>query len=138
VHQHLLPVEFAFPGPLRDRLLAAIRSGAKVATSSLLREYEMTGEDLPRVGERGAVLDSMGSPAFVIETIGVDVVRLQDVSDAHAHDEGEGYASAAEWREGHERFWRSPEMQEELGPGFSLDDGTLVILERFRVVDEGP
>lgn len=95
----------------------------------------MTGEHLPRIGERGAVLDSTGSFAFVIETTGVDVVRLRDVPDAHARDEGEGYASALEWREGHERFWRSPEMSNELGPDFSLDDGTFVVLERFRVVD---
>jgi len=40
-----LPViEFAFPGPLRDRLVAAIESGTKTSTSSLLREYDVGGD----------------------------------------------------------------------------------------------
>ena len=31
--------EFAFPGPLRDRLIAAILDGTKTSTSSTLLEY---------------------------------------------------------------------------------------------------
>jgi len=56
-----LPVmEFAFPGPLSDRLVNAIGSGAKTATSSLLRGYEVADEPLPMVGDRSAVTDSGG------------------------------------------------------------------------------
>src|SRR5579875_1539731 len=42
--------EFGFPGPLRDRLVAAILSGAKTATSSLMADYEHGHEPLPRGG----------------------------------------------------------------------------------------
>jgi hypothetical protein len=36
-----LPVaEFAFPGPLRDQLVAAILAGAKAATTGLVADYE--------------------------------------------------------------------------------------------------
>ena len=48
--EKLPPIEFAFPGPLRDRLLDAIQSGLKTSTSSLLREYEVGDEPLPTVG----------------------------------------------------------------------------------------
>lgn len=128
-------VEFAFPGPLRDALLAAIADGSKTSTSSLLREYEVEGEPLPVVGNRGWVIDSDGGRTFVVETTGVDVVRLGDVPLQHALDEGEGYTSVAEWRAGHERFWGSDELRAELGEQVVLDDDTMVVLERIARVD---
>ena len=43
-----LPVaEFAFPGPLRDQLVAAILDGSKTTTTGLLVEYEREAEPLP-------------------------------------------------------------------------------------------
>jgi uncharacterized protein YhfF len=45
-------LEFAFPGPIRDGLVALVLSGEKTATSSLLVEWEMENEPLPTVGER--------------------------------------------------------------------------------------
>jgi uncharacterized protein YhfF len=130
----LPPVEFASPGPLRDRLVAAIASGAKTSTSSLLIQYAADGEELPVVGSRGAVVDSDGRPVLVVETTAVEVARLADVPLAHAVDEGEGFTTVAAWRAGHEAFWTSPEVVTELPDGFVLDDDTAVVLERFRVV----
>ena len=130
----LPPVEFAFPGPLRDQLVAAIVSGEKTSTSSLLIEYAADGEELPVVGSRGTVIDSAGEPVLVIETTAVEIARLADVPLAHAVDEGEGFTTVAEWRAGHEDFWTSPEVVAELPEGFRLDDDTEVVMERFRVV----
>ena len=134
MNDELPTVEFAFPGPLRDSLIAAIESGAKTATSSLMRQYDVSGDPVPSIGHKGAVVDSNGERLFVVETISVDVVRLRDVPLQHALDEGEGYASVAEWRAGHARFWTSVELHAELGTGFELADDTLVVLERFAVV----
>ncbi len=128
-------VEFAYPGPLRDTLVAAVLTGAKTTTASLLVQY--ADEEMPRVGERGAVVDSAGVVVGVIETTGVDIVALKDVSLQHALDEGEGYADVAQWRAGHERFWHSTEVRAELGdPHFKVDDDTQVVLERFVLVPE--
>src|SRR5437764_98420 len=100
-----LPVaHFAFPGSLRDRLVAAILSGEKTATSSLLIEYEEPGEDFPEVGGRSVVVDSAERPVCVIETTEVRVLRLDGVDEQFARDEGEGFESVAEWRAAHERF----------------------------------
>jgi uncharacterized protein YhfF len=130
--------EFGFPGPLRDRLVAAILSGAKTATSSLMADYEHGHEPLPRAGELSAVLDSAGRRVAVIETTGVRVVRLADVDLRHVLDEGEGDESVAQWRAGHEEFWHSPEARAEMGdPGFTVTDDTLVVAQRFRVVRGG-
>jgi uncharacterized protein YhfF len=132
-----LPVaEFAFPGPLRDQLVAAILDGRKTTTSGLVADYEHENEPLPQPGLRQAVIDSAGQRVAVIEITAVRVLRLADVDLAHAVGEGEGYATVAEWRAGHERFWHSAEVRESLGdPGFTVDDDTLVVAESFRLLE---
>ncbi|GIH76050.1 ASCH domain-containing protein [Planobispora longispora] len=129
--------EFAFPGPLRDALVAAILDGRKTATTGLIAEYEHEGEPLPKVGERSVVVDSADRPAAVIEVTGVRVVALGEVDTAHAVDEGEGCTTVAQWRAAHEKFWRSQEMRSALGDAtFTVDDTTPVVLERFRVITD--
>ncbi|MEU6118597.1 ASCH domain-containing protein [Streptomyces sp. NPDC047117] len=128
--------ELGFPGELRDRLVAAVLSGAKTATTGLAEEYALEGEPLPEAGERRAVPDSAGRTVAVIEVTEVRVLRLGDVDPAHAVDEGEGHTTVAEWRAAHEEFWHGPELRAALGdPEFTVDDDTLVVAERFRVVE---
>src|SRR6266849_4385325 len=80
-----LPVaEFAFPGPLRDQLVAAIVAGTKTTTTGLVAGYEHDHEPLPQAGLRQTVVDSAGRPVAVIETTSVRVIRLADVDLAHA------------------------------------------------------
>ena len=131
-----LPVaEFAFPGPLRDQLVAAILAGRKTTTTGLVAAFEHDGEPLPRPDQREVVIDSAGAPAAVIETTAVRVLRLADVDLAHALAEGEGYTSVAQWRAGHERFFHSGEMREAMDdPDFTVNDDTLVVAEEFRLV----
>ncbi|MFK3668768.1 ASCH domain-containing protein [Leifsonia aquatica] len=126
--------EFGFPGPLRDRLVAAILAGDKTATSSLLIEYERAGEPLPVVGTLQAVPDSAGAIVAEIVVTEVRVVPLRQVDVAHAVAEGEGDRTIAEWRATHEVFWHGEEFRASLGdPGFAVDDATEVVLERFAV-----
>lgn len=130
-------MEFAFPGPLRDRLVAAILSGAKTTTSGLVVEYERERENepLPRAGQRFAVVDSADRPVGVIELTDVRVVRLADVDLRHALDEGEGDESVAQWRAGHEEFWHSAQVRAEQGdPDLTVNDDTLVLAKRFHLV----
>ena len=133
-----LPVaEFAFPGPLRDQLVAAILAGDKTTTTGLVADYELENEPLPGPGLRQVVIDSDGRPVAVIETIAVRVMRLADVDLDHALGEGEGYASVAEWRAGHEQFWHSAEMRQALGdPAFTIGDDTLVVVQEFRLIHD--
>ncbi len=128
-----LPViEFAFPGPLRDRLVAAVLSGGKTSTTSLLVEWDT--DPAAELGVIGSVVDSDGRRVAEIETTEVRVVRLADVDLAHVIDEGEGDTSVAQWRRGHAEFWTSAEYRAELPPNFVLDDDALLVLQRFRVV----
>ncbi|MDW4909005.1 ASCH domain-containing protein [Streptomyces sp. ADMS] len=133
--ENLPKAEFAFPGPLRDQLVAAVLGGSKTSTTGLVIDYEHEGEPLPEVGSRSVVVDSGERPVGIIEITGVRVVPLAEVDLAHALDEGEGYADVAAWRAGHERFWHSEGMRAALeDPGFTVDDTTPAVLERFRLV----
>ena len=125
--------EFGAPGPLRDRLVDAVLSGVKTATSSLLADWERDGEQPPAAGEHETVIDSAGIPVAIIEILGSEVVALGAVDERVARAEGESYRTAAGWRSEHERFWR-----EEVLPGWEgeppvLDDSTPVVVQWFRL-----
>jgi uncharacterized protein YhfF len=125
--------ELGVSGPLRDRLVAAVLSGEKVASSSLLAEYENDGDPLPTPGQRWVMIDSAGDEVAVVETLEVSVIKLGAADERLARDEGEGFRSVVEWREVHEGFWRR-EVLPRLRRPLMLDDDTDVVVERFRVV----
>lgn len=129
--------EFALPGTLRDRLIAAVLRGEKTATSSLLVEWEEEGQPLPAAGERQRIVDSDGQAIAVIELLAVNVLRLGDVDLRLALEEGEGFRSVEQWRESHERFWNQTRGEDSADASASaLDDSTLVVAERFRLVEQ--
>ena len=131
----LTTVEFAFPGPLRDRLVESILTGTKTSTTSTLIEYEIENEQLPTVGDRLLVIDSLGAGVGVIEVTEVRIERLADVDLAHAVDEGEGFASVSEWRRDHVAYWESPEMRTAMGdPDFTISSDSMLVLERFELI----
>lgn len=128
--------EFAFPGPLRDKLVAAILCGEKTSSTGLVAEYETYGEELPCVGERELMIDSAGEGLAVLETTDVRVLPLSEVDLKHAVDEGEGFTTVAEWRTAHAAYWEGPEVRAVLNrPQFTVDDATLVVATRFVVVE---
>jgi uncharacterized protein YhfF len=118
-------MELGHPGTdLRRRLVELVLAGVKTATAGRLSDH---GDDDPvaSVGERFVLLGVDDRPAGVVETTEVRIVRAADVDEQFARDEGEGFESVADWRAAHERFW---------GPD-GLDDDTLVVAERFRLVE---
>jgi uncharacterized protein YhfF len=124
-----LPVaEFGLAGELRDRLVIAILCGEKTSTTALYAEYEEDGESIAEPGARSLVVDSEGQGVAVIETIESRVVRIRELDLQFAIEEGEGFRSVAEWRAAHEDFWASYRDD-------PIDDDTLVVAERFRLVE---
>lgn len=128
----LPPFVLGNPGPLRDRLVAAVLSGEKTATSSLLGEY--ADEPLPQVGARFRVIDSADADVAVVEVTSVEVIAMGAASLELAFAEGEGFRSVASWRAAHEEFWLADEYVAELG--ITIDDDTEIVVEYFRLVDE--
>ena len=87
-------------------------------------------------GTRELVVDSNGQGVAIIENIEVEIKRMVDVDLAFAIDEGEGFQTVDQWRDAHTRFFTSPETVALLGdPPVTIDDDTLVVCFRFRVVE---
>ena len=136
--------EFAFPGPLRDALVAAILDGSKTSTTSLALQYDGGGqndgdgggETLPRPGDRSILENFRERPLAVLEVTDIRLGPLGSVDLQHVRDEGEGHETLEQWRAAHEEFWHSSELRAVLGdPSFTVDDDTVVLMERFRVVE---
>jgi uncharacterized protein YhfF len=110
---------------LRRRLVEAVLRGEKTATAGLRSDYAPHTEDrLPEAGDRCVLLGYDSEPVAVVETTEVRVLRVADVDLDFARDEGEGFETVADWRRAHKEFWA----------GHDVDDDTLVVAERFRMV----
>jgi uncharacterized protein YhfF len=111
---------------LRRKLVEAVLRGDKTATAGLAADHEAGSEEpLPQVGDRSLLLGSDDEPVAVVETTEVRVLRVGDVDLAFALDEGEGFQTVADWRRAHEEFWAGKE----------IDDDTLIVAERFKLVE---
>lgn len=132
-------MDFGYPGDsgLGNRLLAAVVTRAKTATSSLAVEY-LNGDPLPRVGERLTLVDHDGNRHGSVETTKVRIIPLNEVGDDVAWAEGEGYADAAAWRRGHEEFWSHAQhliREDAGGPDWTLRNAEPVVVQWFRLID---
>lgn len=123
-------VEFGDDPATQDELAELTLHGPKRATTSILRDYEAEGEKVPEAGDLCVVTNGRGEPVCVYRATRVDVARFGDVDATFAWDEGEGDRTLADWREGHARWLR---QQSAIG-GWTFDDDTLVVLERFTVI----
>jgi uncharacterized protein YhfF len=120
-------IEFAQPGPLRDRLVELVVTGRKRATAGLLSEWE-SAQDPLEVGRCWAVVDSAGRRVAVVETTELRIGTFDDVDWDWIVDAGEGDQSVEEWREGYLDYY-------ERTTGKRPDLTTPVVYERFRLVE---
>jgi uncharacterized protein YhfF/broad specificity phosphatase PhoE len=111
---------------MADELLALVLAGTKTATCGALGDFPAGSLDMPVVGRRDVVLDGKGNRAAVIETFEVTICRFDEVDEAFARDEGEGFRTIADWRKGHQEYF-------ERNGGFSPD--MELVCERFRLVE---
>jgi len=121
------PMELGYGGTeLRRKLVAAVLRRNKVATASLREDYyPNTDEPLPRPGDCLVLIGYDDEPLGIVKTTDVRIVRAGDVDLQFARDEGENYETVEQWRSAHERFWA----------GREVTDDTLVVCERFALVD---
>lgn len=132
-------LSFGYPGDggLGDRLLAAALRGEKTATSSLAVEY-LSGDPLPRVGDRLSLVDHDGRVHGVVETTRVTVTPLHLVGDDVAEAEAEGFVDAEHWRRDHVSYWDDVAelVRVDAGdPAWRLRDAEPVVVHWFRLVE---
>jgi uncharacterized protein YhfF len=116
--------------PSADELASLVLAGRKRATAGLLRAHDHENRPVPRVGDLSIVTDYAGTALCVIETVRVDIVPFEDVTEDFAATEGEGDGSLAYWRRAHEAF-----LGRECARIGCLPDPRMpVVCERFEVV----
>lgn len=125
------------PGPLRDRLVAAVLAGDKTATSGLRALYEDEGLEIPVAGEKRQLLDSRDIPVATVELTDVRIMRMGEADMDLVRAEAGSFDTVAGYRERHEAFWASaiiPNLKNVPAP--ALDDDTEVVVIRFRVLPD--
>lgn len=113
---------------LADELLALVLAGTKTGTATLASDFERHGEPIPAKGDLSIVLDGAGRPAALIRITSVEVVPFSAVTAEHAHSEGEGDRTLADWRRIHEAYWRRTT------PEGVVTDVSPVVCERFELL----
>jgi uncharacterized protein YhfF len=91
--------------PSANELAALVLVGTKRATAALLWSHEHESKPLPQAGDLSIVTDFAGLPKCVIETMHVEVVPFEEVTEEFAATEGEGDGSLHYWRSAHEAFF---------------------------------
>ena len=112
-----------------DELLGLVLAGVKTGTASYVWEYEADGEALPEPGGFDIVLDGSAVPRAVIETVSIEVVPFDQVTEEHARAEGEDDRTLDSWRRIHREFF-----EEHVDVGRPFADDMPMVCERFRVV----
>ncbi|WP_193141491.1 MULTISPECIES: ASCH domain-containing protein [unclassified Meridianimarinicoccus] len=114
-------------GPaLSAQLLDLVRRGRKTATCGALRDFGPGGEAMPEAGRRDIALNWDGTPALVIETVSVKIMRFCDVPEAFALAEGENDTREG-WAADHRAYFARH-------GGYAAD--MMLVCERFRLVED--
>ncbi len=131
INQYSVKVEvFGNSEEMADDLLDLVLQKKKTATSSASWDYEHGNEDLPKAGDYRIILNGQGEPKAIIQTIKVDIIPFNEVSEEFAYKEGEGDQSLSFWRKVHEDFFRW--VCGNIGKSFKED--MPIVCEEFEVV----
>ncbi|MFN8125973.1 MAG: ASCH domain-containing protein [Candidatus Nanopelagicales bacterium] len=124
------PLELGPPGPLRRRLNDLVLTGHKVAGFALLEEYADEGEAIEHVGEELDLVDDDGIRLGTVRITDVRHLPFGAVDWGLVEAEGEGFATVADWAQGHRDYWASQ--------GRQVDADDPVVWTRFDLIDPRP
>lgn len=115
---------------MADELAKLVLAGTKTATSSNYTLYKLENEELPYAGLLNIILDGDGNAVAIAETLSVEVLPFDEVSEEHAYLEGEGDRTLRYWREVHKTFFKK-----ELGNiNHEFNYKIPVVCERFKLL----
>lgn len=112
-----------------NALYKIVLKGIKKATASLYLGYEYDNEEIPKEGNLSIITDWNGNAKCIIETIAVEIVPYNEVTEEFAATEGEGDKSLEYWKRAHWIFF-SEEMEK---IGKKPVEDMLIVCEKFKV-----
>ncbi len=104
--------------------------GKKTAGSGLVKDYEMAGDDLPKVDNHWIILDANEKPRCIVKTTRVEFHRFDQVPLEVALAEGEGDLSLEYWKKSHREFF-TPYLE---GLGLSDLESAQIVTEFYDLV----
>jgi len=110
---------------IANQLLELYLSGKKTAGSSLVKDYELSGDPLPRIGNFWIILNQSSEPKCIVRTVKIEIHEFDKVPESVAIAEGEGDLSLTYWRKAHAEFF---------GP--YLEQFGIVDLSKEKVITE--
>jgi uncharacterized protein YhfF len=114
-----------------NELAQLVMAGRKRATAALVSSFGDEGKRLPQPGDLSVVTNWRGDPLCVIETLRIDIVPFEEVSEEFAATEGEGDGSLRYWREAHWAYFQ----RECAAAGREAHSRMMVVCERFELVN---
>ncbi|MGM0422913.1 MAG: ASCH domain-containing protein [Pseudomonadota bacterium] len=90
---------------IADQLLDLFLKGQKTAASSLVTDFELSGDPLPKIGKYWIILDSKNTPKCIVKTTKIEFHQFSQVPETIAIAEGEGDLSMDYWRKAHITFF---------------------------------
>lgn len=113
-----------------NALAELVLAGTKRATAGLQWSFEAEQKPLPKPGDLSVVTNWDGMPLCVIETLQVNVVPYDAVTERFAMTEGEGDRTLRYWREVHWLYFGRECKRIGREPSLRMP----VVCEEFRVL----
>lgn len=125
-----ITASFAGNREVTDKLLSLYLNGKKSAGSSIVEDFLIAGDPLPKVGNYWIFLNSKDEPSCILRTERIMVHKFKDIPLEIAHAEGEGDLSLNYWRQVHTELY-SPFLAQW---GIKNIEEATVITEFFQIV----
>jgi uncharacterized protein YhfF len=122
---------FGAPGFMASQLAHLVAKGRKRLTAGWIAAHQAVGLETPQVGWISVVTDGFGIPICAIETVSVEKLRFDQVTEEMARAEGEGDLTLQDWRSGHFNYWNTHEAKD---AGRPFTDSEEIFVERFEVL----
>lgn len=113
-----------------DELLQLVLNGEKVATSSALWIYKLSGEKPPSQGDISIITNWNGDAKCIIITTDISIIPFAEVDEEFAKQEGEGDKSLEYWRNVHWDYFAKELSRYDYVPHARMP----IVCEKFNVV----
>ena len=113
-----------------DLLADLVLQGVKRATAGLLWSFEADNKPPPNPGDFSIVTNWRSEPQCIIETMRIETVPFEEVTERFAAIEGEGDKTLQYWRKVHWSYFGRECQRLGKSPSLTMP----VVCEEFRVV----
>ncbi|WP_339654109.1 ASCH domain-containing protein [uncultured Salegentibacter sp.] len=127
-----VPVSFYFCDNEKDANECAelVVNGIKRATATSLWWFKKNNKPLPRAGDQQIVTDWNGNAKAIIETLKIEQVPFNKITEEFAATEGEGDKSLKYWKKVHKAYYE----REMISYPEKFSEEMIIVCEYFKTI----